>query len=79
MSSIDWHGPLILEQVRASFEASPSLINSVPGNLCIIGIVSGHRILSRTSDFTEIQFDVSQGYNDEIRFIYKGERNKIVY
>ena len=69
----EWRGPLELSRVRHELESDPSYIDQFPGNLCVIGIISGYRIMSQTLDFREIQFDVTQGYNDEIRFHYVGE------
>ena len=71
--SVDWRKPVILERMRAAFVRSPELIDSMPGNLCLIGIISGYRVINQTPEFREIQFDVSQGYNDEIRIVYQGK------
>ena len=70
---MNWTEPLDLVEVRSVLENDPSTLNAVPGNLCLVGIISGFRILQTDPDFREIFFEVSQGYNDELKLHYLGK------
>lgn len=69
---MDWKIPLDLKLVRAQLEEDPGMIDRIPGNLSTVGIVSGYRIISRTPDFREVRFEVSQGYDEELQLTYIG-------
>ena len=74
--TIDWDRPVLLSSVRKHFETlqgsdfEPSF---VPGNLVMIGFITGYRVLTQTSDFRELQLSVSQGQNEELRLNYVGK------
>ena len=69
---MDWKVPIDLKQARAHIELNPHSLDTIPGNLCTVGIVSGYRVLTQTSDFREIQLAVSQGGDEELRLTYMG-------
>ena len=73
---MNWSEPLDLKQVRGYFEnaEAETALDGIPDNLCIVGIISGYRVVQKNSDFKEIYFDVSQGHDDELRLRYIGNK-----
>ena len=72
----NWNRPISLTFVREHLEklnGSDFDSTYIPGNLVIVGFISGYRVLNRTPDFREIQLSISQGLNEELRLIYSGE------
>ena len=74
---MDWSEPLDLKQVRGYFEntEAETAFDGILDNLCIVGIISGFRVVQKNSDFREIQFDLSQGYGDKLRLRYTGNKD----
>ena len=70
---MDWSVPVDLKKLRHMLEVDPALFETTPGNLSLIGIVSGYRVIQTDPSFREIHFEVSQGYNDELRLVYIGK------
>ena len=71
-----WDRPISLTRLREHFELLKGADfepTYVPGNLVIVGFITGYRILTRTSEFREVQLSVSQGLNEELRLNYVGE------
>ena len=73
---MNWSEPLDLKQVPGYFEnfEVETAFDAIPDNLCIVGIISGYRVVQKNSDFKEIYFDVSQGHDDELRLRYIGNK-----
>ena len=69
------HGEISLRNVRAHFETlSGSDFDSkfVSDTLCVLGILTGYRVLHFTDEFKEIEICLSQGGNEELRLYYTG-------
>ena len=72
-ADVCWSEPLDLMGLRQKLEAKPALFEVIPGNLSLVGIISGYRVIQTDPSFREVHFEVSQGYNDELRLFYIGE------
>ena len=70
---MNWSEPLNLAHLRVRLERDPKMFESSPGNLSIIGVISGYRTKQTDPSFREVYFEISQGYNDELRLVYIGK------
>ena len=72
----EWNRPVSLSKLREHFEqlhGADFESSYIPGNLVVVGFITGLRVLTRTSDFREVQLSVSQGLNEELRLTYVGK------
>ena len=73
--SPNWARPISLSTVREHLEKLNGTdfdSDYLPGNLVVVGFISGYRVLNRTPDFRELQLSISQGLNEELRLVYSG-------
>ena len=69
---MDWTVPISLSALKLYLETSTEALDRIPGNLCMVGIISGYRVIHECPDFCEIHFDISQGQDEELRLHYIG-------